>query len=115
MFLTFLRDSTLINHSKNLLNRPLAGVVLRNPKGCRDASDAAFHYHRPVSFHTCLVCMQPTSLDHAHALSEMADRAANDSAKCQSSGAALGLRAYKECRALLENKMNIENTSSSIF
>src|SRR5215472_15117883 len=29
---------------------------------------------------------QPTSLDHKHALSEMADRAANDSARCQSSG-----------------------------
>jgi hypothetical protein len=51
---------------------------------------------------------QPTALDHAHALSEVADMAANDSAKCQSSGAALGSRAYKECRALLENKMSIE-------
>jgi hypothetical protein len=51
---------------------------------------------------------QPT-LDHAHALSEMADKAANDSAKCQSSGAALGAQAYKQCRALLEDKMSIEN------
>jgi hypothetical protein len=50
---------------------------------------------------------QPT-LDHAHALSEMADKAANDSAKCQSSGAALGSQAYKRCRALLEDKMSIE-------
>jgi hypothetical protein len=51
---------------------------------------------------------QPTALDHAHALSEMAERAANDSAKCQSSGAALGLQAYRRCRALLEDKMSIE-------
>jgi hypothetical protein len=50
---------------------------------------------------------QPT-LDHAHALSEMADKAADDSAKCQSSGAALGSQAYKQCRALLEDKMSIE-------
>jgi hypothetical protein len=39
----------------------------------------------------------------------MADTAARDSAKCQSSGAALGSQAYKECRALLEDKMSIEN------
>lgn len=45
---------------------------------------------------------------HAHALSEMADRAAADSAKCQSSGAALESQAYKECRALLEAKISIE-------
>jgi hypothetical protein len=51
---------------------------------------------------------QPAPLDHTHAVSEIADRAANDSAKCQSSGAALGSRAYKECRALLEDKMSIE-------
>jgi hypothetical protein len=51
---------------------------------------------------------QATPLDHAHALSEMTERAANDSAKCQSSGAALGLQAYKRCRALLEDKMSIE-------
>jgi len=50
----------------------------------------------------------PPQLDHAHALSEMADRAANDSAKCQSSGASLGSHAYKQCRALLEDKMSIE-------
>jgi hypothetical protein len=37
------------------------------------------------------------------------DTAARDSAKCQSSGAALGSQAYKECRALLEDKMSIEN------
>jgi hypothetical protein len=35
----------------------------------------------------------------------MADRAARDSAKCQSSGAAFGSQAYKKCRALLEDKM----------
>jgi hypothetical protein len=39
----------------------------------------------------------------------MADTTARDSAKCQSSGAALGSQAYKKCRALLENKMSIEN------
>jgi hypothetical protein len=38
----------------------------------------------------------------------MADTAARDSAKCQSSGAALGSQAYKECRALLGDKMSIE-------
>jgi hypothetical protein len=47
--------------------------------------------------------------DHVRALSEMADTAARDSAKCQSSGAALGSQAYKKCRALLEDKMSIEN------
>ena len=51
----------------------------------------------------------PRQADHARALSEMADTAARDSAKCQSSGAALGSQAYKECRALLEDKMSIEN------
>jgi hypothetical protein len=48
---------------------------------------------------------QPT-LDHGHALSDMADT--GDSARCQSSGAALGSQAYTECRALLESKMSIE-------
>jgi hypothetical protein len=52
---------------------------------------------------------QATATDHARALSEMTDTAARDSAKCQSSGAALGSQAYKECRALLEDKMSIEN------
>jgi hypothetical protein len=52
---------------------------------------------------------QATVRDHALALSELADTAARDSAKCQSSGAALGSQAYKECRALLEDKMTIEN------
>jgi hypothetical protein len=51
---------------------------------------------------------QPTPLDHAHALSEMADKAANSGAKCLSSGAALGSPAYKQCRNLLEDKMSIE-------
>jgi hypothetical protein len=51
---------------------------------------------------------QETARDHAHTLSEMADTAARDSAKCQSSGAALGSQAYKECRALLGDKMSIE-------
>jgi hypothetical protein len=51
---------------------------------------------------------QATASDHARVLSEMADTAARDSAKCQSSGAALGSQAYKECRALLESKMSIE-------
>src|SRR6516225_5483016 len=52
---------------------------------------------------------QATARDHARALSEMADTAARDSARCQSSGAALGSQAYKECRALLESKMSIQN------
>jgi hypothetical protein len=50
---------------------------------------------------------QPTPLDHA-TLSEMTDRAADDSAKCLSSGAALGSPVYKQCRTLLEDKMSIE-------
>jgi hypothetical protein len=56
---------------------------------------------------------QPTSLDHRHALSEMADRAANDSARCQSSGAAHGSQAYQKCRALLADKMNIQTDAPS--
>ena len=52
---------------------------------------------------------QATASNHARALSEMADTAARDSAKCLSSGAALGSQAYKKCRALLEDKMSIEN------
>jgi hypothetical protein len=52
---------------------------------------------------------QTTASDHARALSKMADTAARNSAKCQSSGAALGSQAYKKCRALLEDKMGIEN------
>ena len=56
-----------------------------------------------------IAARQATARDHARALSEMADTAARDSAKCQSSGAALGSLAYKECRALLEDKMSIEN------
>ena len=51
---------------------------------------------------------QTTARDHACALSEMADTAALDSARCQSSGAALGSQAYKGCRALLGDKMSIE-------
>ena len=51
---------------------------------------------------------QATARDHVRALSEMADTAARDSARCQSSGAALGSQAYKECRALLESEMSIE-------
>jgi len=47
--------------------------------------------------------------DHARALSEMADIAARNNAICQSSGAALSSQAYKKCRALLEDKMRIEN------
>jgi hypothetical protein len=47
--------------------------------------------------------------DHAHVLSDMADRAASDSAQCRSSGVSLGSQAYKRCRALLEDKMSIEN------
>jgi hypothetical protein len=56
---------------------------------------------------------QATARDHARALSEMADTAARRQQKCQSSGAALGSQAYKECRALLEDKMSIENDVAS--
>jgi hypothetical protein len=56
-----------------------------------------------------IAARQATATDHVRALSEMADTAARDSAKCQSSGAALGSQAYKKCRALLEDKMSIEN------
>jgi hypothetical protein len=56
-----------------------------------------------------IAARQETARDHARALSEMADTAAHDSAKCRSSGAALGSQAYKKCRALLEDKMSIEN------
>ena len=51
---------------------------------------------------------QAAPSDHAHVLSDMTDQAASDSAKCQSSGAALGSEAYKQCRALLEDKMSLE-------
>ena len=51
---------------------------------------------------------QARARDHARALSEMADTAARDSEKCQSSGAALGSQAYKKCRTLLD-KMSFEN------
>jgi hypothetical protein len=56
-----------------------------------------------------IAAKQEKARDHARALSEMADTAARDSARCQSSGAALGSQAFKECRALLEDKMSIEN------
>ena len=58
---------------------------------------------------------QPTSVDNKHALSEMADRAANDSARCQSSGAALGSQAYQQCRALLGAKMSIEKDGTAVI
>jgi hypothetical protein len=58
---------------------------------------------------------QPTSVDNKHALSEMADRAANDSARCQSSGAALGSQAYQECRALLGTKMSIKKDGTAVI
>jgi hypothetical protein len=51
---------------------------------------------------------QATPSDRAHVLSEMGNTAAGDSARCQSSSAALGSQAYKQCRALLEDKMSIE-------
>ena len=52
---------------------------------------------------------QAIASDHGRALSEMADKASRDSARCQSSGAALGSQAYKKCRALLEDTISIEN------
>ena len=51
---------------------------------------------------------QERARNHARILSEMADAAARDSEKCQSSGAALGSQAYKKCRTLLD-KMSFEN------
>ena len=56
---------------------------------------------------------QATASDHARDLSEMADREANVSVRCQSSGAALGSPAYKKCRALLEDKMFVLTTSAA--
>src|SRR5262249_40329135 len=52
---------------------------------------------------------QQTARDHARALSEMADTATRDSARCPSSRAALGARAFKECLAVLEDKMGHVN------
>ncbi len=51
---------------------------------------------------------QSESNDRARMLSKMVDTDASDSARCQSSGAALGSRAYSECRALLKDKMSLE-------
>ena len=56
---------------------------------------------------------QATAADHARALSEMADIAARNSAKCQSSGATLGSQAYKKCRALLENDVQPDRSYAS--
>jgi hypothetical protein len=58
---------------------------------------------------------QPASVDNKHALSEMADTAARDSARCQSSGAALGSQAYQQCRALLGAKMSIEKDGTAVI
>jgi hypothetical protein len=69
---------------------------------------ALAHDERPVP-PLPIAPKQETERDHARALSEMADRAANDMARCLSSGAEFGSRAYKQCRALLGDKMNIEN------
>jgi hypothetical protein len=55
-----------------------------------------------------IAARQETARDHARALSEMAETAARDGARCQASGATLGSEAYKKCRALLEDKMSIE-------
>ncbi len=51
---------------------------------------------------------QPESNDRARMLSKMVDTDASDSVRCQSSGAALGSRAYNECRTLLKDKMSLE-------
>jgi hypothetical protein len=40
----------------------------------------------------------------------MTDWAARDDARCQSSGAALGSRAYKECRTLLEKRWPLSSS-----
>jgi hypothetical protein len=47
---------------------------------------------------------ETTPRDRAHVISQMTDWAASDDARCQSSGAALGSRAYEECRTLLEKR-----------
>jgi hypothetical protein len=49
---------------------------------------------------------EPTLQDRAHVISQMTDRAARDDAQCQSSGAALGSRAYNKCRKLLETTIS---------
>jgi hypothetical protein len=59
-----------------------------------------------VTLGSCAWLSEPT--DRAHVISKMTDTAAGDDAKCQSSGATLGSAAYKQCRALLEDKMTIE-------
>ncbi len=43
----------------------------------------------------------------AHVVENCRDRV-SDSARCQSSGAALGSRAYNECRTLLKDTMSLE-------
>jgi hypothetical protein len=41
---------------------------------------------------------QATPHDRAHVISELADKAASDDARCRLSGAAPGSVAYRECR-----------------
>jgi hypothetical protein len=101
------RPAAFINHRKEffrLLFLSKAGVVSRVLKRRSDASGTALHIVALVAVMVASCAWQPTPLDHRHALSEMADTAARTSARCQSSGAALGSPAYKKCRALLESK-----------
>jgi hypothetical protein len=59
-----------------------------------------------VMLGSCARLAEPT--DRAHELSRITDTITADDARCQSSGASLGSPAYKQCRALLEDKMTIE-------
>ena len=102
---------TLIN--QKLCNQPpyflpRAGVVSEARKGVVMQATPRCTIIALLAVMLASCAWQPTPLDYTHALSAVADKAANDSAKCQSSGAALGSQAYKQCRALLEDKMSIE-------
>jgi len=87
---------------------PKAGVVSRVRKGVVMQATPRCTIIALLAVMLASCAWQPTPLDHTRTLSAVADKAANDSAKCQSSGAALGSQAYKQCRALLEDKMSIE-------
>jgi hypothetical protein len=63
-----------------------------------------------VMLGSCARLAEPT--DPAHEISRMTDTIAADDARCRSSGATLGSPAYKQCRALLEDKMTIERDVS---
>ncbi len=64
----------------------------------------AMKIHPPTAQDYVIHCMRDFVPHEA-----VAATAARDSARCQSSGAALGSQAYKRCRSLLGDKMSIEN------